>query len=393
MRSWGLLFAVVTALCVGCFAYAPFNPAWWLPDYDETNNDSLGDLRALQSTVDRAAIELPAILQSLAGGSVDAASPRLDAVKRQIAEQADGIDRLLERQFLTTRVRTLQSERAALAADLASASAGIASRPPVAALDALRRAVDRSAALRSAVAEARESVASLAGQPPSTAASEIDHLFILILGITGVTFLLTMGSLVWSIYRYAARPGRKAVYSHGSLPLEITWTLIPAAVLVFITVYQLDAWADIKFRSRKPDVPPTARVTGVQFGWKMRYPGPDGQLDTIDDLVRMNDLHFVKGEPTLILLDSDDVIHSFFLPQLRIKQDAMPGLRIPVWFDANRAGRYELLCAELCGWGHYKMRADAVAHETREEFDEWQKTALAEQNRDRPAQADVPDAE
>ena len=112
----------------------------------------------------------------------------------------------------------------------------------------------------------------------------------------------------------------------------------------------------------------------------MRYPGPDGKLNTQDDLFTVNDLHFVKNRTALIYLKSSDVIHSFFLPQMRIKQDAVPGLTIPVWFDADTAGKYDLACAELCGWGHYKMRANVTVHETPEEFQKWLDEKLAEQN-------------
>ena len=117
------------------------------------------------------------------------------------------------------------------------------------------------------------------------------------------------------------------------------WTIIPAAILVFIALYQMGTWASIKFRSAAPKVQPLAEVTGRQFQWVMRYPGPDGRLHTPDDLHMVNDLHFVKGKTALIYLKSTDVLHSFFLPQLRIKQDAVPGLTIPVWFDADRAGQ------------------------------------------------------
>ena len=79
------------------------------------------------------------------------------------------------------------------------------------------------------------------------------------------------------------------------------------------------------------------------------------------------------------------MIHSFFLPQLRVKQDAVPGLTIPVWFDADQAGKYELFCAELCGWGHYKMRSNVTVHATQADFDEWVRLATAEQNRDQVA--------
>ncbi len=117
----------------------------------------------------------------------------------------------------------------------------------------------------------------------------------------------------------------------------------------------------------------------------MRYPGPDGRLETTDDLHMVNDLHFVKGKMALIYLKSSDVLHSFYLPALRIKQDAVPGLTIPVWFDTDQAGHYELVCAELCGWGHYKMRGNVTVHETQREFDEWMESALKEQSRDQVA--------
>jgi cytochrome c oxidase subunit 2 len=226
--------------------------------------------------------------------------------------------------------------------------------------------------------------------PVSSAAVQIDHLYILILAITGLTFIGVMVAMVVAMWRFGARPGRKAHYSHGSLKVEVVWTVIPAAILVFLALYQLRAWADIKFQSTWPDVEPVAEVTARQFQWKMRYPGPDGEIGTGDDLHTVNDLHFVKDEPTIIHLKSEDVLHSFFLPQLRIKQDAVPGMTIPVLFDANKAGRYELLCAELCGWGHYKMRAQVVVHESRGEFDEWAERSLLEQRRSEPGGPEAP---
>ena len=112
-------------------------------------------------------------------------------------------------------------------------------------------------------------------------------------------------------------------------------------------------------------------------------PARTASCDTADDLHTVNDLHFVKDQTALIHLKSTDVIHSFFLPQMRIKQDAVPGMTIPVWFDADTAGHYELVCAELCGWGHYKMRGNVTVHETEEEFDRnGRPTQLAEQNRE-----------
>jgi cytochrome c oxidase subunit 2 len=221
----------------------------------------------------------------------------------------------------------------------------------------------------------------------SSIGREVDLLFLIILWITGLVFIGTQVVLVWESFRFADHPGRRADYFHGSQRLEVIWTIIPAAVLVFIALYQMGTWAEIKFRSAAPKVPPLAEVTARQFQWLIRYPGPDGKLHTPDDLHTINDLHFVKGKPALISLKTMDVLHSFFLPQMRIKQDAVPGLTIPVWFDAVEAGGYELVCAELCGWGHYKMRAKVTVHETQAEFDEWLRNLQREQSRSQLAAA------
>jgi cytochrome c oxidase subunit 2 len=219
---------------------------------------------------------------------------------------------------------------------------------------------------------------------------EIDSLFLIILWITGIVFIGTQIALVWAAWRFVDRPGRVATYFHGSQRLEVIWTIIPAAILVFIALYQMGTWASIKFRSAAPKVPPLAEITARQFQWVIRYPGPDGKLHTGDDVFAVSDLHFVKNKTALIYLRSSDVLHSFFLPQMRIKQDAVPGLTIPVWFDSDRAGHFELVCAELCGWGHYKMRGNVTVHETQSDFDEWMSKAMAEQNRSQLAVAAGP---
>ena len=230
----------------------------------------------------------------------------------------------------------------------------------------------------------------VAGTPAhviSTFGREIDSLFIIILWITGIVFIGTQIVLVWAQYRFAdeldarGKPVRPAQYFHGSQRLEVIWTIIPAAILVFIALYQMGTWASIKFRSAAPRVPALAEITGRQFQWVMRYPGADGKVNTSDDLFTVNDLHFVKNKQALIYLKSSDVLHSFYLPILRIKQDAVPGMTIPVWFDSDTAGEFELVCAELCGWGHYKMRGKVTIHETEAEFQKWFDEQMTEQNR------------
>ena len=99
------------------------------------------------------------------------------------------------------------------------------------------------------------------------------------------------------------------------------------------------------------------------------------------DLYFVNELHVPTGKPVIINLRTQDVQHAFFSPQLRVKQDAVPGLVIPVWFDIEKVGDYDLVCAELCGWGHYKMKARIVA-QSQSSVDKYLKQLEAEQNED-----------
>jgi cytochrome c oxidase subunit 2 len=207
---------------------------------------------------------------------------------------------------------------------------------------------------------------------------KIDGLFFFILGLTGVVFIATEVVLFWFLWKYDAATNREPVkYTHGSHNLEIIWTILPAATLLFIAIYQMHAWADSKIS--RPDVPVTARVIARQFEWRLVYPGPDGKLDTPDDIHDVNDLHVPVDETVLIELVSEDVLHDFFLPNLRVKQDAVPGMAIPVWFKARDTGIFDLVCAELCGWGHYKMKGRLTV-ESRSQFDAWLAAKAAEQN-------------
>ena len=219
----------------------------------------------------------------------------------------------------------------------------------------------------------------------------IDHLFYFILLLTGLVFIATEMVLFWFIWKYDGRgQNRPAAFLHGSHSLEIVWTIIPAAVLLFIAIYQMNAWASAKMHNpavgpdgilgTADDMAPTLEVTGRQFEWRLRYPGlqAQGKLGDQDDIFVVNDLHIPVNEEILIELKSADVLHSFFLPNLRIKQDAVPGMKIPVWFRATQTGVFDLVCAELCGWGHYKMKG-RVTVESREDFNQWLEQKYQEQ--------------
>ena len=216
----------------------------------------------------------------------------------------------------------------------------------------------------------------------------IDNLFMFILYLTGAIFIATGLVLFWFMWKYDAANNPEPVkYSHGSHALEVVWSIIPAATLLFIAIFQMDAWSNAKMiRPVVKDAAgnevlkaPLAEVTGRQFEWRIRYAGSDGLLGTEDDVQLVNDLHVPLNEETVIKIKSQDVLHSFFLPNLRIKQDVVPGMKQFVWFQANRNGVYDIVCAELCGWGHYKMRGKLTV-ESREDFDKWLAEKYKEQN-------------
>lgn len=209
----------------------------------------------------------------------------------------------------------------------------------------------------------------------STFAKPIDELFNLIMWMVGITFVLTEGALVWFVWKYAKKRSDKGVFTHGNHKLEMIWTAVPALVLLYIAFAQMGTWADIKFKKNFPadgrftTEKPIAEVWASQFDWRFRYPGDDGLLGTVDDIENAFEFVVPVNEKIVFQLNSRDVIHSFFVPQFRLKQDALPGHQIPVWFEADKEGLYDLICAELCGWGHYKM-AGRVRVVSKSEYDE-----------------------
>jgi len=202
----------------------------------------------------------------------------------------------------------------------------------------------------------------------STFGRDIDWLFHLIYYITGITFILVFATMLAFIVMYRDRPGRKARYTHGNTTLEIVWTVVPALILVILTLLSVPAWSRIKMSM--PDTDFTVQVTAKQFNWQVTYPGADGKFGTADDKMLLDEMHVPVNKPIRVILKSQDVIHSFFVPQFRIKQDAVPGHEIRAWFDATKPGKYEWPCAELCGFGHSGMRGWIYVH-TPEEYQKW----------------------
>ncbi len=202
----------------------------------------------------------------------------------------------------------------------------------------------------------------------STYGQDIDWLFGLIYAITGVTFILVTVAFLAFIIVYRDRPGRRARYTHGNTALEIVWTVVPALILVILTFLSVPAWSRIKMTMPQTDF--VVRVTAKQFNFQVTYPGPDGQFGTADDKTFLDEMHVPVNRPIRVNLLSEDVIHSFFVPQFRLKQDAVPGREIAAWFEATKPGQYELPCAELCGFGHSGMRGWVYVH-TAEEYERW----------------------
>lgn len=204
----------------------------------------------------------------------------------------------------------------------------------------------------------------------------IDHLYYLIHWVALVIFLITGGLIAWALWGGHRR--KKSQYVHSHTGLELIWSVIPGFILVFLSVYQFQSWTDNKIErpivsSGSDDIPapPIARVHARQFGWDIEYPGPDGLLDTVDDVMIPNELVVPVGQTIVLQLESRDVIHSLFVPELRLKQDIVPGMKQFVWFRPMRERKYEIVCAELCGWGHYKMKG-IIRIVSADEYKTWQ---------------------
>jgi cytochrome c oxidase subunit 2 len=188
-------------------------------------------------------------------------------------------------------------------------------------------------------------------QQASTMARNVDALYIFLLIVTGMMALLIFVCLAYFAARFRARPGVRAEQIEGSTALEITWSTIP--LLIFLVIF---AWgAVVYFKERTPpDDSTEVYVVAKQWMWKLEH--AEGQRE-------INELHVPVGRDVKLIMTSQDVIHSFFIPAFRIKQDVLPGRYTVAWFRATKPGTYHLFCAEYCGTQHSGMVGDIVVLE------------------------------
>ncbi len=233
--------------------------------------------------------------------------------------------------------------------------------------------------------------------PISQHALSYDAQFGRTLIITGVIFVLAQFALGFVIVRFRDR-GRRASNSHGDNRLEALWTTATAVLFLGLVLMGTRIWASVHLDEAPPDAIPI-EVTAKQFAWTFRYPGADGKFGRTD-LKLVNDsagnplgaddrdpagkddivsasLKVPVGKHIKLLLHSRDAIHNFFVPELRLKQDLVPGMEIPFHFQADKIGVYEVPCSELCGLGHFQMRTTMQVM-SEADFEQWKQQQLAQ---------------
>lgn len=213
--------------------------------------------------------------------------------------------------------------------------------------------------------------------PITSDASLVDQQYRLTLYVTSAIFILAQLGLAFAVFRFRDR-GQRAHFSHGSIAAEILWISVTLVLFIGLGIFGSKAWGDARF-TLPPQGVLQVEVTENQFVFNFRYPGPDGKFGRLDpalvnapagnplgldpndpagrDDVITSTLTIPVNRPVELLLRSQDVIHNFFVRELRLQQDAVPGMVIPLHFTPERIGRYEIVCTQLCGLGHYKMRS------------------------------------
>jgi len=223
----------------------------------------------------------------------------------------------------------------------------------------------------------------------------LDHLNALVHWLMAILFVGWSLYFIYVLFRFRSGRNQKADYtgvkSHFSTYAEVG---IVVAEVILLIGFAIPAWAKWVTPPPAASDPLVVRVIGEQFAWNVHYPGPDGKFgktdiyaidagnpigldrtdpDAVDDVTTINQLHLPVDRDVSVLLSTKDVIHSFALPTMRVKQDAIPGMEIPVYFrpvKTNGDERWEIACAQLCGLGHYRMRGFLTVHEA-SAYDAW----------------------
>jgi cytochrome c oxidase subunit 2 len=232
--------------------------------------------------------------------------------------------------------------------------------------------------------------------PISQHGQAYDAQFNATLWVTGVIFFLAQVALGYAIIKFRDKGGT-AKYSHGNNVLEVVWTSATALLFIGLVLAGTRIWAAVHFDEAPADAL-RIEVMSKQFAWAFRYAGPDGKFGRTD-LKQINDqggnpfgidekdpagkdditsasIKVPAGKPVLLILRSRDVIHNFFVRELRLKQDIVPGMEIPFHFQADQIGVYEVPCSELCGLGHHQMRTTLEVMSP-ENFEKWKQEQAA----------------
>jgi cytochrome c oxidase subunit II len=200
------------------------------------------------------------------------------------------------------------------------------------------------------------------GQQASTAAPKIDDLLNVMIVLSAFVFSLVMVMLFYALWKFKAKPGDESDGEpiHGNTRLEVAWTLIPTIIVLFGAGY---SWAVLNDIEEPAKNPLTVDVFSQQFAWSFGYPGKDNAYSE-------GELHVPLDRQVHFKMHSLDVIHSFWVPEWRIKKDNVPGITTTAIVTPDKPGTYQLICTELCGFGHAAMRARVVV-EPPAEFRKW----------------------
>jgi cytochrome c oxidase subunit 2 len=192
----------------------------------------------------------------------------------------------------------------------------------------------------------------------------------------GICFVIMVIIIVWAMVMHREREGHKAVYTHGMGKRHLLLTAGLASAIFFgvdgtalVHAYEDITEAFFKFPTAQEN-PLTVEVYAQQWAWNFRFPGPDGKFGTPDDVVTLNDLRIPVGRPVYVKMKSKDVIHSFYLPNFRTKQDAVPGAITRISLQAKEQGRFQIGCAQRCGAKQPKMCA-SVTVTSQHDFERW----------------------